>query len=173
MFSFISDIFKTKEPVPASIYDIKPEAIDGTFLDMYSFRGKKILIVNTASLCGNTPQYEGLQQLHQQFADKLVVIGFPCNNFLMQDPGSNKKIAKFCNSRYHITFPMGAKLSVKGPGKATIYKWLTEKRYNGFADSSVKWNFQKYLINEEGRLTHIFQPKTLPQSDEVLAAIKG
>jgi glutathione peroxidase len=172
MFQFLTDLFKSKEHVPASIYDIKAEAIDGTLIDLAACKGKKILIVNTASYCGHTPQYEGLQQLHQQFDNKLEVIGFPCNNFLMQDPGSNNKIAEFCSTRFRITFPMGAKLSVKGPAKATIYRWLTEKKYNGFADSSVKWNFQKYLINEEGKLTHIFSPKTLPLSDEVIAAIK-
>lgn len=129
------------------------------------------MIVNTASRCGFTPQYGQLQTLYDQHKDKLVIVAFPCNNFLFQEPGSNEDIAGFCKANYHVSFPVAAKVSVRGPWKAPIYHWLTEKRYNGLADSTVKWNFQKYLIDEKGKLVAVFLPKTSPLSEEVIAAI--
>lgn len=165
--------FKPQGPVPAGIYDFVVPALQGGTIDFAAFKGKKILIVNTASHCTKTPQYAALQQLSERYRDKLVVVGFPCNNFFFEEPGSNKTIAKFCTQNYGITFPMGAKISVRGWRKAPIYRWLTEKKYNGYADSRVKWNFQKYLINEQGALIGIFPPSTLPDGPEIIAAIES
>lgn len=159
--------------VPPSIYDFKVPALDGSTIDFNVYRGKKILIVNTASKCGHTPQYEGLQQLYDTYKDRLVIVGFPSNNFLFQEPGSAASIANFCELNYHIRFPMAAKVSVIGMRKAPIYKWLTKKKYNHFSDSRVVWNFQKYLIGEDGRLTHIFPPAMKPMDETIIAAIEA
>jgi glutathione peroxidase len=173
MFRFLSSIFTPRGKLPPGIHDFKVQALDGGTIDFGAFRGRKILIVNTASLCGKTPQYEGLERLYRRYQPKLVVIGFPCNNFLFQEPGSNARIADFCRTQYHITFPMAAKVSVKGFFKAPIYRWLTEKRFNGMQNSTVTWNFQKYLINEQGRLTHVFSPGTEPEDPSIIAAIEA
>lgn len=160
-----------KEKVQKSIYDFKVEALDGSTIDFSDFKGKKILIVNTASKCGYTPQYEGLQALYEEYKDKLVIVGFPANNFAFQEPGDNDKIAAFCKKNYGVTFPMAAKISVKGKKMAPIYQWLTKKKHNGYEDSNVKWNFQKYLIDENGNLVGIFSSKVKPQSEEIVSAI--
>ncbi len=151
-----------------SIYDFKVAALDGGTIDFSKFKGKKILIVNTASKCGLTPQYEELEKLHQQYKNKLVIVGFPANNFLGQEPGSNKEIASFCQKNYGVSFLMAAKISVKGNDQAPIYTWLTQKRYNNLQDSKVKWNFQKYLIDEKGKLIAVIPPTTKPLSDDVI-----
>ncbi len=158
--------------VPKSIYEFKVEALDGTTIDFSKFKGRKIMIVNTASKCGYTPQYEALEKLYEANKSTLVIVGFPANNFLYQEPGSNEKIAEFCKKNYGVTFPMAAKISVKGGSQAPIYQWLTDKKYNGVMNSSVKWNFQKYLLNEKGELVAMFDPGTKPDNDEVLAAIR-
>jgi glutathione peroxidase len=163
---------KPQSDIPKSIYDFKVTALDGTTIDFSQFKGKKILIVNTASKCGFTPQYAALEKLYEKYKDKLVIIGFPANNFFRQEPGDNEKIATFCQKNYGVTFPMAAKISVKGKSMAPVYHWLTEKRYNAYQDSKVKWNFQKYLINEKGELIHIFYSATTPDSHEVIAAIE-
>lgn len=169
MFSFLK---KTAEQdIPTSIYDFSLAAIDGGTIDLSQFRGKKMLIVNTASFCGHTHQYEQLEQLYKTYGDKLVVIGIPANDFLFQEPLPNKQIANFCSTKFGVTFPLAAKMHVKGSNRAPLYIWLTEKQYNHFADSEVEWNFQKYLVNEQGELTHIFGPKTLPDAPEIIAAI--
>ena len=124
-------------------------------------------MVNTASKCGLTPQYEGLEELYEKYKDNLVIIGFPANNFLFQEPGSNEEIASFCQKNYGVSFPIPAKISVKGKDQAAIYTWLTQKRYNNFQDSKVKWNFQKYLLDENGHLIAVFAPSTLPLSEEI------
>lgn len=173
MSSILQRLLGSDTAIPHSIYDFKVPGLTGGIIDFSAFRGKKIMIVNTASLCGNTPQYEGLETLYQQHKDKMVIVGFPANNFMFQEPGGNEKIAAFCQKNYGVTFPMAAKVSVRGWRKTPIYQWLTEARHNHFADSTVKWNFQKYLIDETGKLTHIFSPKTLPLSEEVLAAVNG
>ncbi len=160
-----------KADVPASIYDFKVEALDGGTIDFSKYKGKKILIVNTASECGNTPQYADMEKLYKLYKGKLVIVGFPANDFGSQEPGSNQEIAKFCKKNYSVTFPMAAKITVKGDNKAPIYQWLTEKKYNKYKDSNVRWNFQKYLINEQGELIEVFSPRTNPMSAEVLAAI--
>lgn len=157
--------------VPASIYDFKVPALDGSTIDFAQYKGKKILIVNTASKCGLTPQYEGLEQLYQQYKDKLVIIGFPANNFMSQEPGTNEEIATFCQKNYGVSFPMAEKISVKGKNMAPIYVWLTQKNYNNLENSSVSWNFQKYLIDEKGNLVAVFSPRTLPNAPEVIEAI--
>jgi len=169
LFSFF---FAPKTELPKSIYDFKVPALTGGTIDFSQFKGKKILIVNTASKCGHTPQYDALEKLYEKYKGKLVIVGFPANNFLFQEPGSNEKIAEFCKLNYGVTFPMAAKISVKGRSMAPIYEWLTQKEYNGYADSKVKWNFQKYLINEQGELVAVFDPSTLPDSPEVISAIE-
>ncbi len=175
-FFFFKFLFFAPAPkgadIPKSIYDFKVEGLEGGAIDLSTYKGKKILIVNTASKCGFTPQYEELETLYKKYNDKLVIIGFPANNFLRQEPGDNKDIAAFCQRNYGVSFPMAAKISVKGKSMAPIYQWLTNKEYNGYKSSSVKWNFQKYLIDETGRLVAVFSPSTKPLSEEVIAAIE-
>ncbi|MBL7766251.1 MAG: glutathione peroxidase [Chitinophagaceae bacterium] len=154
-----------------TIYDFKVTALDGGTIDLSKYKGKKILIVNTASKCGYTPQYEGLQKLYEKYKDQLVIIGFPANNFLFQEPGNNETIQSFCQKNYGVTFPMAAKISVKGRDMHPVYVWLTQKKYNGFSDNSVKWNFQKYLIDENGKLIEVFAPGVEPMSAEITGAI--
>ena len=140
-------------PVAAqSIYDFKVESLDGGTIDFSKFKGKKILIVNTASECGFTKQYEGLEALYKKYQDKLVIVGFPANNFGGQEPGSNAQIKEFCKKNYGVTFPMAAKISVKGDDTAPIYKWLCNKAENGVLDAEIKWNFNKFLLDENGHL---------------------
>jgi glutathione peroxidase len=160
------------DAVPASIYDFKVDGLSGGAIDFKAFKGKKILIVNTASECGYTPQYAGLDSLYRLYGNKLVVVGFPANDFGQQEPGSNEQIAAFCQKNYGVSFPMAAKISVKGADMAPIYQWLTQKRYNGFKDSEVRWNFQKYLIDEQGQLVAVFPSKTSPLSAELVEAVK-
>jgi|SRR5690606_12193094 len=173
--SFFSFLFTSPAPtdtqLPKSIYEFQVAGLEGGMINFSDFKGKKILIVNTASKCGHTPQYAELETLYQQHGNKLVIVGFPANNFMFQEPGSNEEIATFCEKNYGVTFPMAAKISVKGKDMAPIYQWLTNKDHNHFKNSSVKWNFQKYLIDEKGNLIDIFSPSTKPLSEEVLAAI--
>ena len=150
-----------------SIYDFKVLALNGDTIDFAAFKGKKILIVNTASKCGFTPQYEGLEQLYQKYKDRLVVIGFPCNNFLSQEPGSNEKIKAFCTKNYGVSFPMAAKISVKGKNIAPIYKWLCNKSENGVMDAKISWNFNKFLLDENGKIIAWFPSKVTPMSVEI------
>lgn len=171
MFSFLFSP-KALDAQTKSIYDFKVESLDGGTIDFAKYKGKKILIVNTASKCGYTPQYEGLEKLSKQYKDKLVIVGFPANNFLFQEPGENAEIKSFCQKNYGVTFPMASKISVKGKNMAPIYVWLTQKKYNNFSDNSVKWNFQKYLIDEKGNLIDVFQPGVEPMSDEITSKLK-
>ena len=154
-------------PENKSIYDFKVVALNGDTIDFAGFKGKKILIVNTASKCGFTPQYEGLEQLYQKYKDRLVVIGFPCNNFLSQEPGSNEKIKAFCTKNYGVSFPMAAKISVKGKNIAPIYKWLCNKSENGVMDAKISWNFNKFLLDENGKIIAWFPSKVTPMSVEI------
>ncbi|KPL13845.1 MAG: glutathione peroxidase [Bacteroides sp. SM23_62] len=152
-----------------TLYDFKVSTIEGEDYDLSQLRGKKVLIVNTASKCGFTPQYEGLQELYKKYGDgDFVIIGFPANNFMRQEPGSNEEIKEFCTINYGVTFPMMAKISVKGKDMHPLYHWLTQKELNGFKDSSVKWNFQKYMVDEKGKLVGILPPKTKPLSEEIV-----
>lgn len=151
-----------------SIYDFKVAGLDGGEIDFSKFRGKKVLIVNTASKCGLTPQYEGLQKLYDKYKDRLVVIGFPANNFKDQEPGSKEEIAEFCKKNYGVTFPMADKVSVKGDDISPIYKFLTEEAARKGLENPVQWNFGKFLVDEKGNLIATFAPKTLPMSDDIL-----
>lgn len=161
-----------KGDVPASIYDFKVASLSGGTIDFSEYKGKKILIVNTASKCGYTPQYKDLEALYEKYKDKLVIVGFPANNFLWQEPGSNNDIAAFCQKNYGVSFPMAAKISVKGREMAPIYQWLTNKDYNHYQNSSVKWNFQKYLVNEQGELIGVFSPATKPTDKSIIDLIE-
>lgn len=157
-----------------SIYDFIVKDLQGNDFDFSSLKGKKIMIVNTASKCGLTPQYEQLQEIYTEFKDShnFVIIGFPANNFLFQEPGTNKKIEEFCQLNYGVTFPMMEKIDVKGKDQAEIYQFLTHEKFNKFKDSKVKWNFQKYLIGRDGALEKIINPKIKPNDPSVIAWIK-
>lgn len=144
-----------------TIYSISVKDINGKLIDFSKFKGKKILIVNTASECGYTPQYADLQKLYEQYGSKLVVIGFPANNFGGQEPGSNAEIKSFCSSNYNVTFPMAAKVSVKGDDICPLFKWLIEQENPEFK-GDVSWNFEKFLIDENGKLIHRYKSKTKP-----------
>lgn len=154
-----------------SIYDFKVEGLDGSTIDFSTFKGKKMLIVNTASECGYTPQYEGLEKLYESYKEKLVIVGFPANNFGAQEPGSNIEIKEFCKKNYGVTFPMAAKISVKGDDIAPIYNWLCHKSENGVLDAEIKWNFNKFLISENGTLLNYFGSKVEPMSEEITSKL--
>ncbi|WP_294079768.1 glutathione peroxidase [Proteiniphilum sp. UBA5384] len=151
------------------LYDFSVNDINGNNFRLDSLRGKKVLIVNVASKCGLTPQYKELQELYDKYKDmNFVIIGFPANNFLGQEPGSNQEIKEFCTVNYGVTFPMMEKISVKGKDQAPLYRWLTKKSENGVLDQKVTWNFQKYLINEEGQLVDVVMPKESPLSNKIV-----
>lgn len=146
-----------------SFYDLKAKTIDGKDFDFATLKGKKVLIVNTASKCGYTGQYADLEKLYLTYKDSnFVIIGFPANNFLRQEPGTNKDIQEFCTKNYGVTFQMMEKISVKGNDIDPVYQWLTQKAKNGKMDSDIKWNFQKYLINENGQIFHMLTSKISP-----------
>jgi glutathione peroxidase len=154
-----------------SFYDFKLPSLDGKTIDFSSFKGKKVLIVNTASECGYTPQYAGLQELHTKYGEKLVILGFPCNDFGGQEPGSSGEIQSFCSKNYGVTFQMMEKVKVKGDGKSSLYAWLTSKEANGWNEEAPNWNFCKYLIDEQGRLIHFFNSGVKPMSDELISKL--
>ncbi|HLO57150.1 MAG TPA: glutathione peroxidase [Bacteroidales bacterium] len=157
-----------------SFYDFKVKDIDGKPFDLSSLKGKKVLVVNTASKCGNTPQYSDLEKLYEEYKNKnFVIIGFPANNFMGQEPGSNDEIKTFCTKNYGVTFPMMSKISVKGKDMDPLYKWLTEKELNGKMDSDVSWNFQKYMIDEKGQLVGYANPKEKPYSEKIMNWLKN
>jgi glutathione peroxidase len=160
------------KPVAAkSIYDFSVEGLDGGKINFSSFKGKKILIVNTASKCGYTPQYEGLEALYKKYKDRLVIVGFPANNFGGQEPGSNSEIKDFCKKNYGVTFLMAAKISVKGDDAAPIYKWLCNKSENGVLDAEIKWNFNKFLLDENGKLIAKFDSNVTPLSEALTSKL--
>jgi glutathione peroxidase len=157
-----------------SFYDFTVKTIDGVDFPLSSLKGKKVLVVNTASKCGLTPQYEGLEALYKKYSgDKFVIIGFPANNFLSQEPGTNNEIKEFCAKNYGVTFPIMEKISVKGDDIHPLYKWLTEKVNNGVLDETVKWNFQKFMIDENGKLVDVVMPKEKPDCDKIVNWITG
>ncbi len=157
-----------------TVYSFKVTDIEGKEFDFASLKGKKIMIVNTASECGLTPQYEQLQKIYDQYKDKnFVIVGFPANNFMGQEPGSDAEIAGFCKKNYGVTFPMMSKISVKGEDMHPLYKYLTTKTQNGLEDSEVQWNFQKYLIDTNGKLVKVISPRTLPDDPVIIAWIEG
>ena len=157
----------------SGFYDFKVKTLEGGDFDFSSLKGKKVMIVNTASKCGYTPQYKDLEEVYEKYQDNLVIIGFPANNFLSQEPGSASEIRKFCTENYGVTFPMMEKISVKGDDMHPLYRWLTSKDKNGLMDSEVKWNFQKYLIDENGKLVDVVNPKDKVTSDKVTAWISS
>ena len=164
----------TKNLMTTSIYDFKATDIDGKTFDLASLKGQKVIIVNTASKCGYTGQYEGLEKLYKEYAkDGLVILGFPTNDFNAQEPGSNAEIAAFCTQNYGVTFPMMEKITVKGDDMNPIYRYLTQKSQNGYEDSKVMWNFQKYLINENGQLEKVLMSKVEPNDPEIINWIKS
>tara|TARA_R110002050_G_scaffold141251_2_gene266320 strand:+ start:27533 stop:28093 length:561 start_codon:yes stop_codon:yes gene_type:complete len=166
LFSFT--ISPDEKSLSNSIYDIQISTLMGDKLDMNSLKGKKVLFVNVASKCGFTPQYAELQKLHETHGDKVTIIGVPCNQFGSQEPGSAKEIQSFCTKNYGVTFMITEKVDVKGDNQSNLYAWLTQKKLNGVQDSKVKWNFQKYLISENGELMHVFDSSTKPMSKELI-----
>jgi glutathione peroxidase len=152
-----------------SLHNFTVKDINGEDFDLSSLSGKKVLVVNTASKCGFTPQYEGLQELYEKYGgESFTVIGFPANNFMNQEPGSDDQIKQFCKKNYGVTFPMMSKISVKGKDQHPVYKWLTNKEQNGKMNTKVKWNFQKYMINEDGELVDVAYSRTKPMSDKIV-----
>lgn len=150
------------------------KSIDGNEVLLSDFKGKKVLVVNVASKCGLTPQYEDLEALYDKYKDKnFVVIGFPANNFLGQEPGTNEEIKQFCTSKFNVTFPLMSKISVKGRDIAPLYKWLTEKSENGKFDAAVQWNFQKFMIDENGNLVGYVSPREKPNCEKIVNWIEG
>lgn len=152
---------------PTNIYKFKVPSIDGETIDFSKFKGKKILIVNTASKCGYTPQYADLEKLHKAYKNKLVIVGFPANNFGGQEPGSNAEINEFCQKNYGVSFTMAEKVSVKGDDIHPLFKWLTSKSENGVMDAEIKWNFTKFLLDENGKLVGVYPSKVNPMSEEI------
>ena len=165
LIAFLSEKFSSKKglkPVSGSIYDFKVKSLDGKEIDFSQYKGKNILIVNTASKCGYTYQYEDLQKLHEQYSDKVTVLGFPANNFLWQEPGTNSDIAEFCQINYGVDFQMFEKISVKGSDKHPLYQWLEAK-----SGKTPSWNFCKYIIDKQGNVT-AFYPATVKPLDSAI-----
>lgn len=157
-----------------TLYDFKVKTIDGKDFDLASLKGKKVMVVNTASLCGFTPQYADLEKLYKEYGGaNFTIIGFPANNFGHQEPGPNDSIKEFCTKNYGVSFQMMAKISVKGDDMAPLYKWLTEKSENGMQDAPVMWNFQKFLIDENGHWVGVAMSQELPTSERIINWIKG
>ena len=163
---FIDKLFPGKTIQENSIYDFKMKSLDGTMIDFNQYRGKKLLIVNTASKCGYTYQYADLQKLHEQYGDKITILGFPANDFLWQEPGSNDDIATFCQKNYGVTFQMFEKISVKGSDKHPLYRWLTRE-----SGETPTWNFCKYFINESGEVKGFFNKKVNPLDKQIIDKI--
>lgn len=175
--SFANRAVRSDEPTGdekmKSIYDFTVKDIDGKDQKLEQYKGKAIMIVNVASRCGFTPQYSGLQKIYQQYRDKgLVILGFPANNFLGQEPGSNEEIKQFCSVNYQVTFPMFSKISVKGKDIAPLYKYLTEKETNPDFAGDISWNFNKFLIDRQGKIAARFGSRTTPEDEEVIRAIE-
>lgn len=166
-----SDILlQTPDPMK-SIYDIKVKTIDGAETTLSQYKGKKMLIVNVASECGFTPQYAELQELYETYGDKITVLGFPANNFGSQEPGTNEEIKQFCTKNFGVTFPMFAKISVKGSDMHELYQWLTKTELNGWNEKAPNWNFCKYLISEDGKLLKFYSSAVTPLSEEITGEI--
>jgi glutathione peroxidase len=154
-----------------SIHAYKTTSIEGQELDLSTFAGRKLLIVNVASACGYTPQYQQLQELHEHFSEKIAVIGFPCNDFGGQESGSETEIQEFCTVRFGVTFPLSSKVGIK-KNTHPIYEFLTKKALNGVSDNDVKWNFQKYLLNEKGELVSVLPSSVSPLDEQILNFIE-
>jgi len=173
MFSFFCNSQSVSQDNLKSLHDFKAEMINGELLDFSSLKGKKVLIVNTASYCGLTYQYQELESLYQNYKElDFEIIAFPSNNFGKQEPGTNEEIENFCDSKYATSFILMSKIDVKGKNIHPVYEWLTKKELNGVKNSSVRWNFQKYLIDENGKLVNYFHPYTSPKSSKIKNWIK-
>jgi glutathione peroxidase len=188
MKALIMSLFVTATLVDGSIYDFKVAGLDGNEIDFSRFKGKKIMIVNTASECGNTPQYKDLEALYEKYKDKLVIVGCPANNFGAQEPGTNEDIKTFCTKNYGVTFPMAEKMSVRGEDISPLFKYLVAQSkelakdlpatnskeivWKKFVQDPVIWNFTKFLLDENGKLIAVFHNKVNPMSEEVLAYLK-
>ncbi|MDR0825458.1 MAG: glutathione peroxidase [Prevotella sp.] len=174
IFTFLFSLLSVTMLGQKSLYDFQVKDIDGNDFDLSSLKGKKVLVVNVASKCGLTPQYEKLQQLYEKYKDdNFVVVGFPANNFNGQEPGTNEEIKTFCTLKYDVTFPIMSKIDVKGEDKAPVYKWLTEKSENGKIDAEVQWNFQKFLVDENGQLVDFVAPREDPFCDKIVNWIES
>jgi len=157
-----------------TFHSFKTTTIDGAPFDLASLKGKKVLVVNTASKCGNTPQYKELEAMYKKYQDRnFVIVGFPANNFMGQEPGTNQEIKEFCQQNYGVTFPMMSKISVKGKDQDPIYQWLTQKSENGKLDAEVTWNFQKFMIDENGNLVDFVSPRESPMSEKIIKWIEN
>jgi len=165
---FVTLLFSFFVSTDGSIYNFKVPGLEGGTIDFSKFKGKKILVVNTASKCGLTPQYDELEKLYKEHSDKLVIVGFPANNFAGQEPGTNTEIAEFCKKNYGVSFPMAEKVSVKGDDIAPIFKYLVDEAARKGIKDPISWNFTKFLLDEKGELVTVFSPKTKPLSEEVL-----
>ena len=161
----------TMEAPAKSLHDFTVKSIDGKSVALSSFKGKKVVILNTASKCGYTPQYADWEKFYKAHGNKIVVLGFPANNFMGQEPGSNEEVASFCQKNYGVTFPMFGKVDVVGEGQSPLYKWLTSKSLNGWNDKSPTWNFCKYVIDEQGKLTNFFASGVKPGDAEFKKAV--
>ena len=172
LFLFVAaTMFAFTSVAQQSIHQFTVTDLMGEEFSFASLKGKKILVVNTASKCGLTPQYEDLQALHEKYGDKLAIVGFPANNFGAQEPGTNDEIASFCAKNYGVEFLMMSKVSVKGDDMCEIYQFLTSKEKNGLENSEVQWNFQKYLLDEKGELIKVYSPRVLPLAVEITEKI--
>lgn len=172
-FILFASLFVSGILFSQTIYDYKVVDINGKSFDLSSLKGKKVMIVNTASKCGLTPQYEQLEELYKKYkGQNFVIVGFPANNFMKQEPGTNEEIESFCQKNYGVTFPMMSKISVKGNDMDPLYKFLTTKSLNKLEDNDVKWNFQKYLIDEKGNLVKVISPSTSPTDKDIIKWIE-
>ena len=173
MFSFFCSSNSVSQENLKSLHDFKAEMINGDILDFSNLKGKKVLIVNTASYCGLTYQYQDLESLYKEYKKYgFEIIAFPANNFGKQEPGSDEEIASFCDSKYATSFILMSKIDVKGKNIHPIYEWLTKKELNGVKNSTVHWNFQKYIVDENGNFIDYFFPYTNPKSDKITSWIK-
>jgi len=157
-----------------AFYDFTVKDIDGNDFSFSQLKGKKVMVVNVASKCGHTPQYKQLEEIYEKYKDQgFIIIAFPANNFMHQEPGTDEEIKQFCSLNYGVTFPVMSKISVKGKNIHEVYRWLTSKELNGVSDSSVKWNFQKYLISADGKLVDVIKPKIKPDDPIIINWIKN
>lgn len=172
IISFIALLFLSSAYAQSDFYSLTAKTIDGEEFSFEQLKGKKVLIVNVASKCGLTPQYEALELLFKMHGgNNFTIVGFPANNFMKQEPGTEAEIKEFCTANYGVTFQMMSKISVKGDDMHPVYQWLTQKEKNGVKDSDVKWNFQKYLIDEKGQFVEVFSPKTKPLSEDITSKL--
>ncbi len=170
----IFTLFSLSSFSQSKFYDFVVKDINGQDFAFSQLKGKKVMVINTASKCGFTPQYEGLEKLYKKYGgENFVIIGFPANNFMHQEPGTDAEIKEFCTLNYGVSFPMMSKISVKGNDMHPLYQWLTKKSLNGFKDSKVSWNFQKYLINKDGEIEKIISSRTKPFDAEIVGWIKN